>query len=95
MINVDINADLGEGLNIEKDIMPFLSSCSIACGGHSGNQVSMTDVVRTGHDTGDSVYYSPNSESYALCNRSIAFSSCKRGWAKLSRMNPSPPLPKE
>ncbi len=45
MINVDINADLGEGLNIEKDIMPFLSSCSIACGGHSGNQVSMTDVV--------------------------------------------------
>ena len=45
MINVDLNADLGEGLNIEKDIMPFLSSCSIACGGHSWNQASMTDVV--------------------------------------------------
>ena len=45
MINIDLNADLGEGLNIEKDIMPFLSSCSIACGGHSGDQASMTDVV--------------------------------------------------
>ena len=37
MINVKLNADLGEGINIEKAIMPFLSSCSIACGGHTGD----------------------------------------------------------
>ena len=57
MINVDLNADLGEGLNIEKDIMPFLSSCSIACGGHSGNQASMTDVGITGGGKGNNMLY--------------------------------------
>ena len=42
MINVNLNADLGEGTNIEKVIMPFLSSCSIACGGHTGDADTMS-----------------------------------------------------
>ena len=45
MIDVHLNADLGEGLNIERDIMPFLSSCSIACGGHFGNYNSMIEAA--------------------------------------------------
>ena len=44
MINVKLNADLGEGANIEKLIMPFLSSCSIACGGHTGDVNSMSET---------------------------------------------------
>jgi UPF0271 protein len=41
--NIDINCDLGEGETIadcEKDalLMPYISSCNIACGGHAGNQ---------------------------------------------------------
>ncbi|MEO1032844.1 MAG: 5-oxoprolinase subunit PxpA [Bacteroidota bacterium] len=43
---IDINADVGEGLNNEPDLMPYLSSCSIACGGHAGNLQTMTDAVR-------------------------------------------------
>ncbi len=46
MINVNLNADLGEGTNIEKVIMPFLSSCSIACGGHTGNTNTMSEAIQ-------------------------------------------------
>ena len=46
MINVNFNADLGEGTNIEKVIMPFLSSCSIACGGHTGDADTMSEAIQ-------------------------------------------------
>ena len=46
MINVKLNADLGEGINIEKAIMPFLSSCSIACGGHTGDANTMREAIQ-------------------------------------------------
>ena len=46
MINVNLNADLGEGKNIEKVIMPFLSSCSIACGGHTGDADTMSEAIQ-------------------------------------------------
>ena len=42
---IRINSDLGEGTGVEKDIMPFLNSCSIACGGHTGDKSSMTDTI--------------------------------------------------
>jgi UPF0271 protein len=37
---VDLNADLGEGYEDEA-ILPFLSSCNIACGGHAGDAKTM------------------------------------------------------
>ncbi len=46
VVCVDINADVGEGVGNELDLMPFLSSCNIACGGHAGDFVSMKTVVR-------------------------------------------------
>ncbi len=42
---IDINADVGEGIGNEADLIPYLSSCNIACGGHAGDVVTMTDVV--------------------------------------------------
>lgn len=45
-ISIDINADVGEGVGNEVELMPFLSSCNIACGGHAGDLSSMTEVVR-------------------------------------------------
>lgn len=42
---IDVNADVGEGLNNEAQLMPFLSSCNIACGGHAGNESTMASVV--------------------------------------------------
>ncbi len=43
---VDINADVGEGLNNEAQLMPYLSSCNIACGGHAGDTETMQNVVK-------------------------------------------------
>jgi UPF0271 protein len=44
--SIDINADVGEGVGNESKLMPFLSSCNIACGGHAGDLATMTHVVR-------------------------------------------------
>ncbi|WP_299364800.1 5-oxoprolinase subunit PxpA [Winogradskyella sp.] len=44
--SIDINADVGEGLNNEAHLMPYLSSCNIACGGHAGNLQTMMEVVK-------------------------------------------------
>ena len=48
MVNssIDINADVGEGFNNEADLMPYLSSCNIACGGHAGDKLTMKSVVQ-------------------------------------------------
>jgi len=40
-ISIDINADIGEGIGNEAELMPLLSSCNIACGGHAGDYESM------------------------------------------------------
>ncbi len=43
---IDINADLGEGFPFDKEIMPLISSCSIASGGHFGNEDSMRNTIQ-------------------------------------------------
>ena len=45
MLTVDINCDVGEGLNNEAQLMPYISSCSIACGGHAGDKKIIRKVV--------------------------------------------------
>lgn len=44
--SIDINCDLGESINPQQweedaHLMPYISSCNIACGGHAGNQESI------------------------------------------------------
>ncbi|WP_432411070.1 5-oxoprolinase subunit PxpA [Rasiella sp. SM2506] len=43
---IDINADVGEGAGNDAIIIPLLSSCNIACGGHVGNEVSMRKTIQ-------------------------------------------------
>jgi len=43
---IDINCDVGEGLENEAEIMPYLSSCSIACTGHAGTIKSIDETIR-------------------------------------------------
>ena len=42
---IDINADVGEGMGNEVELMPCLSSCNIACGGHAGTPETMRTMV--------------------------------------------------
>lgn len=44
-IGIDINCDLGEGIGNEAELLPLISSCNIACGGHAGDAHSMREVV--------------------------------------------------
>ncbi|WP_211829710.1 5-oxoprolinase subunit PxpA [Kistimonas asteriae] len=43
---LDINCDLGEGADNDKDIMPYISSANIACGFHAGDPRLMAETVR-------------------------------------------------
>ena len=42
---IDLNCDVGEGVGNESLLFPFISSCSVACGGHAGDKASMIETV--------------------------------------------------
>lgn len=42
---IEITCDMGEGINNEFSLMPFIDSCSIACGYHAGDISTMTATV--------------------------------------------------
>lgn len=43
---MDFNCDLGEGCGDDAAIVPWISSASIACGGHAGDAASIREAVR-------------------------------------------------
>ncbi|KJD33083.1 LamB/YcsF family protein [Tamlana nanhaiensis] len=43
---IDINVDVGEGTGNEAQLLPLVSSCNIACGGHAGDEATMRTVVK-------------------------------------------------
>ncbi|SDJ26399.1 UPF0271 protein [Ferrimonas sediminum] len=45
-MRLDINVDIGEGFPFDESLLPWVSSASIACGGHAGNRDSMEETVR-------------------------------------------------
>ena len=46
MPSIDINCDLGEGLDNDEQIMPFISSANIACGYHAGDEASIKKTIQ-------------------------------------------------
>lgn len=42
---LDINCDVGEGLDNEKLLMPYISSCNISCGAHAGSIAVIDNVI--------------------------------------------------
>lgn len=45
MKKIHINCDLGEGGEFDKQLMPLISACNIACGGHAGNLETIQHTV--------------------------------------------------
>ena len=45
MFEVDLNCDMGENCGNDALLMPYLSSCSIACGGHVGDENSIIETL--------------------------------------------------
>lgn len=43
---LDLNADLGEGIGDDEAMLDIVTSASIACGGHAGDEASMRSALR-------------------------------------------------
>jgi UPF0271 protein len=52
MRTVDLNCDLGEGCAFDADLMPLISSASIACGFHAGDAASSWLAVKAAAEQG-------------------------------------------
>ena len=55
--HIDLNCDMGEGETeasaaLDRELMQFISSCSIACGGHAGSEHSMRQTAASAIDAG-------------------------------------------
>lgn len=46
MTVIDLNADLGEGIGSDDELLQIVSSASIACGGHAGDAPTMRHILR-------------------------------------------------
>ena len=62
---IDLNADMGEYAtdaqrDIEAALMPLISSCSIACGGHAGDENTMRETARLAKQHGVSIGAHPS-----------------------------------
>jgi UPF0271 protein len=44
-LRIDLNADVGEGFASDTDLIPFVTSVNIACGGHAGDEATMKATV--------------------------------------------------
>ena len=49
---IDISADLGEGASGEDEIWPLVTSANVACGGHIGDDESMSYAARRARELG-------------------------------------------
>ena len=45
-MTIDLNCDMGEGMDTDAQIMPYISSANIACGGHAGDPETMQKTIQ-------------------------------------------------
>ena len=55
MTTLDLNADLGEGIGADEALFQIVSSASIACGGHAGDETTMRVALRAAKARGVAV----------------------------------------
>jgi UPF0271 protein len=52
MNKIDLNADVGEGLATDAELIPLVTSANIACGGHAGDDETMSDAIVAAYSAG-------------------------------------------
>ncbi len=45
VLTIDLNCDVGEGVGIEADLLPWVSSANVACGAHAGDDAIMAETM--------------------------------------------------
>ncbi len=58
-MRIDLNADLGE-TNADAELLVWVSSCNIACGGHAGDAASMNRIVQLAQQHGVAIGAHPS-----------------------------------
>ena len=61
-VKIDLNSDLGEhpDSTLDEQIMPFISSCNIACGGHAGDEDSVKKTIELAIENGVAIGAHPS-----------------------------------
>jgi UPF0271 protein len=59
-MHIDINCDTGEGIGNDEDLMPYITSASIACGYHAGDGRTMRDTVLLAKEYGVAIGAHPS-----------------------------------
>ena len=85
LYTIDINADVGEGVGNESTLMPYLSSCNIACGGHAGDNESMRTVVRLAKKNGVKIGAHPSFPDRENFGREIIEMPCANLYTSLKK----------
>ena len=62
MPHLDFNCDLGEGCGSDADIVPLISSASIACGAHAGDEATMRATIQLCREHGVAIGAHPSFE---------------------------------
>lgn len=68
---IDLNADVGEGVATEAEIIPLLSSCNVACGGHYGDRDSVLKTLELARGAGIKVGAHPAYPDKANFGRNV------------------------
>ncbi len=68
---VDINCDVGEGVDNETQLMPLISSCNISCGAHAGDPETMRNVIRLAKTHGVKIGAHPSYPDRTNFGRSV------------------------
>lgn len=68
-MKVDLNADLGEGMSGERELLGLVSSASIACGFHAGDPSSMSGSILAAREAGVAVGAHPSLDDRANFGR--------------------------
>src|SRR5207245_10610445 len=69
MRSIDINSDLGEGAGHDPELMRFVTSANIACGGHAGDEATMRETVALAKKHGVSIGAHPGYPDQAKFRR--------------------------
>ncbi|MEO6872388.1 MAG: 5-oxoprolinase subunit PxpA [Chthoniobacterales bacterium] len=68
-MTIDLNADLGEGMSGERELLGLVSSASIACGFHAGDPSSISGSILAAREAGVAVGAHPSLDDRANFGR--------------------------
>jgi len=84
-VKIELNCDMGEGCANEGVLMPFFDACNIACGGHYGNEQTITKAISLALDHGLKIGAHPSYPDRQHFGRAPMHLSCQELTLALAR----------